>query len=50
MSITPKKESDSNNNNSNICTSEEPKIFQEQRSLLEPSTELGSNSYLFNIL
>jgi hypothetical protein len=50
MSITPKKESDSNNNNSNICTSEEPKIFQEQRSLLEPSTELGSNSYLYNIL
>ena len=49
MSITPKKESDSNNNNSNVCTSEEPKLFQEQRSLLEPSTELGSKSYLYNI-
>ncbi len=45
MSTSPKKESDSNNNNSNIGNSEEPKIFQDQRSSMEPSTELGSNSH-----
>ena len=42
MSLSPKKESESNDENSNICNSEEPKISQEQRSLMDPSTERGS--------
>ena len=42
MSLSPKNESESNDENSNICYSDEPKIFQEQRSLVDPSTELGS--------
>ena len=44
MSLSPKKESDSNENRSNLANSEEPKIFQEQRSLLDPSTERGSKN------
>ena len=46
MSLSPRKESESNDENSNICNSDEPKISQEQRSLVDPSTELGSKSYL----
>ena len=42
MSLSPKKESESNEENSNICNSDEPKISLEQRSLVDPSTELGS--------
>ena len=38
------KESDSNEIRSNLANSEEPKIFQEQRSLLDPSTERGSKN------
>ena len=50
MSISPQKELQLNNNdNSNICNSEEPKNIQEQRSLVDPSTELGSKSYFYNI-
>ena len=49
MSISPQKELGSNNDNSNICNSEEPKNLQEQRSIIDPSTELGSNSYFYNI-
>ena len=50
MSISPQKELDPNNDNSNACNSEEPKNLQEQRSLVDPSTELGSKSYflIFN--
>ena len=29
MSLSPKKESESNEDNSNICNSDEPKIYQE---------------------
>ena len=50
MSKSPQKEVESNNNdNSNICNSEEPKNIQEQRSLVDPSTEIGSRSYFNNI-
>ena len=45
MSLSPKKESESNDDNSNICNSDEPKVSQEQRSLVDPSTEIGSKSY-----
>ena len=37
-----KKESNSKEINSNLENSEEPKISQEQMSLAEPSTEVGS--------
>ena len=47
MSLSPKKESESNEDNSNI--SDEPKIYQEQRSLVDPSTEIGSKKYSYNI-
>ncbi len=50
MSLSPKKESESNDENSNICNSEEPKISQEQRSLVDPSTELGSKNYFIILL
>ena len=50
MSLSPKKESESNDDNSNICNSDEPKVSQEQRSLVDPSTEIGSKSYLYNII
>jgi hypothetical protein len=42
MSLSPKKESNSKEINSNLEISEEPKICQEQMSLAEPSTEVGS--------
>ena len=42
MSLSSKKESESNEENSNICNSDEQKISLEQRSLVDPSTELGS--------
>ena len=42
MSLSPKKESTSNEINVNQDNSEEPKILQEQMSLIEPSTEIGS--------
>ena len=44
MSLSPKKESNSKEINSNLENSEEPKISQEQMSLAEPSTEVGSKS------
>jgi len=49
MSLSPKKESESNEENSNICNSDEPKISQEQRSLVDPSTEIGSKYYFYYI-
>ena len=49
MSLSPKKESESNEENSNICNSDEPKISQEQRSLVDPSTEIGSKLYFYYI-
>lgn len=42
MSISTKKESDIKDIPSNIGNSEEPKIPQDQTSLIEPSTERGS--------
>jgi hypothetical protein len=36
-----------NENNSEINSQEEPKDIQEQRSIIDPSTELGSKS-IFN--
>ena len=42
MSITTKKESEIKEKPSNIADSEEPKITQDQTSLIEPSTERGS--------
>ena len=42
MSLSPKKESNSKEINSNLENSEEPKISQEQMSLADPSTEVGS--------
>jgi len=48
MSLSPKKESESNDDNSHICNSDEPKISQEQRSLVDPSTEIGSNLFFYN--
>ena len=50
MSLSPKKESDSNEIRSNLANSEEPKIFQDQRSLLDPSTERGSKKFLINYI
>jgi hypothetical protein len=44
MSISPKHECDSNDENINICNSDEPRISQEQRSLVDPSTEIGSKT------
>jgi hypothetical protein len=49
MSFSPKKESESNEDNSNVCNSDEPKLSQEQRSLVDPSTEIGSKHYAYNI-
>ena len=45
MSLSPQKESDSNLNASNLANSDEPKITQEQRSLMDPSTERGSKLF-----
>ena len=42
MSLSPKKEINSKEINSNIENSEEPKISQDQMSLVDPSTEIGS--------
>ena len=50
MSLSPKKESESNEENSNICNSDEPKISLEQRSLVDPSTELGSKKFFIIFL
>ena len=50
MSLPKKKELESNDENSNLCNSDEPKTSQEQRSLVDPSTEIGSNSYHYNII
>ena len=49
MSLSPKKESNSNEIASNLANSEEPNITQEQRSLMDPSTERGSKNY-FNLI
>ena len=46
MSLSPKNEIDSNEVTSNLANSEEPKIFQEQRSLMDFSTERGSKFIL----
>ena len=50
MSLSPKKELESIEENSNICNSDEPKISQEQRSLVDPSTELGSKTYFLKYI
>ena len=50
MSLSPKNEKDSNEITSNLANSEEPKIFQEQRSLMDPSTERGSKFYFNNYI
>ena len=44
MSLSPKKEINSKEINSNLENSEEPKISQEQISLVDPSTEIGSKA------
>lgn len=43
MSISNEKSEENNISNSNINNSEEPKMNQEQRSGIDPSTEIGSN-------
>ena len=50
MSLSPKKESYSNEITSNLANSEEPKFFQDQRSLMDPSTERGSKIFLNNYI
>ena len=50
MSLSPNNEIDSNEGTSNLANSEEPKISQEQRSLMDPSTERGSKYFLIFIL
>ena len=50
MSLSPNNEIDSNEGTSNLANSEEPKISQEQRSLVDPSTELGSKNYFIILL
>jgi hypothetical protein len=45
MSISEEKSEDNNNSNSNMNHSEEPKITQEQRSGIDPSTEFGSKIF-----
>ena len=42
MSISTKKETEIKEIQPNIANSEEPKITQDQTSLIEPSTERGS--------
>ena len=42
MSLSPNQELDSKEINPNLENSEEPKLSQEQRSLVDPSTEIGS--------
>ena len=49
MSISEEKSEENNISNSNINNSEEPKFTQEQRSGIEQSTEIGSNSKIFLI-
>ena len=49
MSLSPNNEIDSNEGTSNLANSEEPKISQEQRSLMDPSTERGSKYILIFI-
>ena len=44
MSLSPKKETNSKEINSNMENSEEPRLSQEQISLIDPSTEIGSKS------
>ena len=46
MSLSPNNEIDSNEGSSNLANSEGPKISQEQRSLMDPSTERGSKCIL----
>ena len=44
MSSSPEENQEINNQNtSEINSQEEPKNNQEQRSIIDPSTELGSN-------
>lgn len=45
MSSSPEE---NNHNISEINSQEEPKIIQEQRSIIDPSTELGSKLYIYN--
>ena len=42
MSLSPQKESEINEGNSNLVNSDEPKMSQDQRSLVDPSTERAS--------
>ena len=50
MSLSPKKESYSNEITSNLANSEEPKFSQDQRSFMDPSTERGSKIFLNNYI
>ena len=49
MSLSPNNQNDSNEVTSNLANSEEPKISQEQRSLMDPSTERVSKYILIFI-
>ena len=42
MSISDEKSEENNISNSNISNSDEPKIIEDQRSGIDPSTEIGS--------
>ena len=42
MSLSPQNVNDYNEVGSNLANSDEPKISQDQRSLMDPSTERGS--------
>ena len=48
MSISDEKSEENNISNSNISNSDEPKITHEQRSGVDPSTEIGSKIF-FNL-
>ena len=48
MSLSPEKESELKEGNSNLVNSDEPKISQDQRSLVDPSTERASKKLLYN--
>ena len=45
MSISDEKSEENNISNSNISNSDEPKITHEQRSGVDPSTEIGSKIF-----
>ena len=49
MSISPEKKLETQEENIDKYKSDEPKNIQEQRSVGDPSTEIGSKKYIFNI-